>query len=227
MFYFLFAFIALTAIKQWNLLFNTQAAVYCSYDSCLTTYEHHYWNTTICAMDENMFLDLNQSLQNNSMTSTWHFCYIGTGYRTYNISLMTAGMTHNTAGRVIHKTAGHMTHNTVGCMTHKIAAYKTQHTLIHNTATHMTHNLNTAGYMTHKIAAYETEHVSIILCSYCLMPCFITSLPVSHFCKPDHNVMIGCGMENKTYPSCLYHHIIKFPAPFNLSKKNWKPYNYI
>jgi hypothetical protein len=113
-----------------------------------------------------------------------------------------------------------MTHNTVGCMTHKIAAYKTQHTLIHNTATHMTHNLNTAGYMTHKIAAYETEHVSIIPCSYCFMPRFITSLPVSHFCKPDHNVMISCGMENKTYPSCLYHHIIKFPAPYNLSKKS-------
>ena len=210
MFYLLVAFIALTAIKQWNILFNTQAAVYCSYDSCLTTYEHHYWNTT--AMNENLSLNLNQSLQNNSMTSIWHFYYIGTGYRTYNINLMTshvAGMSHNTAGHMIHKTAGHTTHNTAGCITHKIVTYETEHMLIHNTA----------GCITHKIAAYGTQHVSIIPCSYCLMPCFITSLPVSHFCKPDHNVMTSCGMENKTYPSCLYHHIIKFPAPYNLPKK--------
>ena len=228
MFYPLVAFIALTTIKQWNLLFNTPAKVHCSYDFCLTTYEHRYWNTTICAMDENLFLNLNQSLQNNCMTSIWNFYYIGTGYRTDNISLMTsnvADMTYNTAGRMTHNTAGlmtyttaglmthntagRMTHKMTGCMIHKIAAYKTEHTLIHNTA----------GCMTQKIAAYETEHVSIIPCSYCLMPYFITSLPVSHFCKPDHNVMTSCGMENKTYPSCLYHHIIKFTAPYNLSEK--------
>ena len=104
MFYFLVAFIALTAIKQWNPLFRPQAAVYCSFDSCLSAYKNGFHVTT-CPMDGNTFPYLDLSLKTNSMKSILHPYYIVTGLMTHNTSLMT----HSNVGRTTHNMAGHMT----------------------------------------------------------------------------------------------------------------------
>jgi hypothetical protein len=102
MLYFLVAFIALTAIKQWNPLFSPQAVVHPLDDSCPSTYpHHHYHNTATCAM-YNSFPNLDLILDDNLMGSIWHLYDMVTGRKTHN------------AGCMVHN-AGCTTHNAAGC----------------------------------------------------------------------------------------------------------------
>ena len=70
-----------------------------------------------------------------------------------------------------HKThnASLMTHSNVGCMTHNMAGYLTQH----------------------------ISYASFIQCSYCLMPCCISSLPVGVSSKQHRNAGTSCGVTKK------------------------------
>ena len=112
MLYFLVAFIALTAIKQWNPFFGPQAAFHHSDDSCPSTYAHHsYHNAATCAM-YNSFLNIDLTLDHNLMGSIWCLYYIAAGFNTHN-----TGHTAHNKGHTTHNHAGHMTHNATVCVT--------------------------------------------------------------------------------------------------------------
>ena len=100
MLYLLVAFIALTAIRQWNPLFSPQAAIHRSNDRHPSTYARHsHHNMATCTMYDS-FPNLDLALDINSMGSNWHFSYTPTGLKTHTVGCMTHTASDTAVGHV-------------------------------------------------------------------------------------------------------------------------------
>ena len=88
MLYFLVAFIAFSAFKQWNAMFGLQAAIQCSDDSCPSSYPYHQVCYTHTMFDT--FPSLDMTLDDDSLGFIWHLYYAtAAGHKTHNPGCMT------------------------------------------------------------------------------------------------------------------------------------------
>ena len=120
MLYFLVAFVAFSAFKQWNPMFGPQAAIHYSDDSSPSTYPHHCYHHTQTCTTYDTFHSLDLTLDDNSLRSVSHLHYI-------------AAAAHKTDN------PGCTSHN-LGCMTHNpgLTAHSPGHMTCNHS--HMTHN---------------------------------------------------------------------------------------
>src|ERR1700678_943251 len=107
MLYFLVAFIAFSAFKQWNPIFDPQTHTRRSDHARPSTYPLHGYRYTRPYAMYGTFPNLDPTLDDNSLGSIWQLYYVAAGRKTHNPGCKT-------------HSAGHMTqHN---CLSNAITA---------------------------------------------------------------------------------------------------------
>ena len=117
MLYFLVAFIAFSAFKQWNPIFDPQHAIRRSDLTCPSTYPLHGYRYTRPYAMYGTFPNLDLTLDDNSLGSIWQLYYVAAGRKTHN-----PGCKTHSAGRMTQNKSYALVvqchyRSTPGCMT--------------------------------------------------------------------------------------------------------------
>jgi hypothetical protein len=122
MLYFLVAFVAFCAFKQWNPMFGPQAATRYLADSsscppansCPSTYHHHCYHHAQTSTMYDTFPSLDLTLDDNSFRSVLHLHYVAAvAADTHNLGCTAINLGHmtNNLGLTTHNPGCTMTHN--------------------------------------------------------------------------------------------------------------------